>query len=247
MSHLKNSLEIPFYLSGPMPCPYMSDRIERKLFARLSGENEADGRINAALTRAGFRRSHDIVYRPACMNCAACVPIRIPVTAFAPSRSHRRIDRKNRDLTLSIKSPKTSNELYDVFLQYQRARHADSDMAQMTREEFDAMLQEGNAETRLYQLRDPSKRLMGAMIADDVADGLSAVYSFFVPETANRSLGTQLILTLVKEAARTKLPYVYLGYWIDKTRKMAYKARFRPFEILTPQGWGPPDRSARQK
>ena len=233
---------LQFYLSGPLPCPYLPDHVERKLFTRLSGDKETDAEINAALTRAGFRRSHDIVYRPACPNCNACVPVRIPVRMFNPSRSLKRIAAVNRDLALEITSTEMTEEQYKLFIAYQTTRHPDSDMARMTRVDFSSMLHEGEADTHLYQLRKPGKdgakgNLVGGIITDHVNDGLSAVYSFFDPAEARRSLGAQMILTLIAEAARRHLSYVYLGYWIAASRKMAYKERFRPLQALGPQGW----------
>jgi leucyl-tRNA---protein transferase len=233
---------LPFYLSGPTPCPYLPECVERKLFARLTGDENKDSGINAALTRAGFRRSHDIVYRPACPSCSACVPVRIPVTLFRFSRSLRRIAARNRDLIPEAVCPDITEEQYELFLLYQRARHPDSDMARMTFADFAAMATEGSANTRFYQLRggtDSSKpgRLMGGVITDHVQDGLSAVYSFFHPGEARRSLGVHLVQTLVNEALRQNLLYVYLGYWITAARKMAYKARFQPLQALGPEGW----------
>ncbi|MDD5586284.1 MAG: arginyltransferase [Alphaproteobacteria bacterium] len=236
------SRSLPFYLSGPMPCPYLPERVERKLFARLTGEEDKNVAINAALTRAGFRRSHDIVYRPACPACTACVPVRIPVAPFRPSRSLRRIAARNRDLVLEKVSPSVTGEQYELFLGYQRTRHSDSDMARMTRADFAAMAVEGGAGTSFYQLRaqtepDGGGRLLGSVITDHVQDGLSAVYSFFSPDEPRRCLGAHLIQSLVHEAARQGLAYVYLGYWIASAPKMAYKARFRPLQTLGPEGW----------
>jgi len=228
---------LQFYLSGPLPCPYLPGRVERKLFTRLTGEEATDTEINATLTRAGFRRSHDIVYRPACNECNACVPVRIPVHAFKPSRSLKRIAALNRDLTLEITGTNVTGEIYDLFMAYQSARHPDSDMARMSLDDFTHMLHEGEAATHVYQLRDPSGALAGVIITDHVSDGLSAVYSFFAPDMPRRSLGVQLILSLVTEAQRESLPYVYLGYWIAASRKMAYKARFKPLQGLGTQGW----------
>jgi arginine-tRNA-protein transferase len=229
---------LQFYLSGPLPCPYLPDRIERKLFTRLAGDEATDAEINATLTRAGFRRSHDIVYRPACPACTACVPVRIPVRVFAPSRSLKRIAAHNRDLTLEIVDTSiVTDEQFDLFTAYQSARHPDSDMARMSRTEFINMLREGEADTHLYQLRKPGGELAGVIITDHVNDGFSAVYSFFDPKEEQRSLGAQLILTLIREAESRDLSYVYLGYWIAASPKMAYKARFRPLQALGPQGW----------
>ncbi len=228
---------LQFYLSGPLPCPYLPDRVERKLFTRLTGDPSHDAEINGALTRAGFRRSHDIVYRPACPNCTACVPVRIPVRLFKHSRSLKRIAAANRDLRLELVGPDVTEEQYSLFMAYQNARHPDSDMARMSRFEFVSMLREGEADTHIYQLRDKDNSLLGGIITDHVNDGLSAVYSFFAPGEARRSLGVQMILTLIGEAQRCGLSYVYLGYWISAARKMAYKARFRPLQALGPQGW----------
>jgi arginine-tRNA-protein transferase len=232
---------LQFYLSGPAPCPYLPDRVEHKLFTRLAGDKTTDSAINATLTRAGFRRSHDIVYRPACHDCAACLPVRVPVRAFAPSRVQRRIAARNADLRLEVASAEATAEQYELFLSYQRARHPDSDMAQMTRADFDHMLQEGEANTSLYHLRATTDggpgELLGVMLADRITDGLSAVYSFFSPDSPRRSLGVQLILSLISCAAREDLPYVYLGYWIRSARKMAYKGQFKPLQVLGTQGW----------
>ncbi len=228
---------LQFYLSGPLPCPYLPDRVERKLFTRLTGDTSSDIEINATLTRAGFRRSHDIVYRPACHDCNACVPVRIPVRAFTASRNLRRIAKMNADLKLEIVGTDVTLEQYQLFIEYQIHRHPDSDMARMSFLDFSHMLKEGEANTRLYQLRDTTGLLIGGMITDHVSDGYSAVYSFFSPHYPKRSLGVQLILTLIAEAEQNKLTYVYLGYWIAAARKMAYKARFQPLQALGPQGW----------
>lgn len=228
---------LQFYLSGPLPCPYLPGKVERKLFTRLTGEEDTDTEINSTLTRAGFRRSHDIVYRPACNECNACIPVRIPVHTFKASRSLKRIASNNADLKLEIKSAEVTDEIYNLFMSYQSVRHPDSDMARMSFEDFTNMLQEGKSATHIYQLRKPEGDLAGAIITDHVSDGLSAVYSFFAPDMPRNSLGVYLIMTLITEAKRQKLPYVYLGYWIADARKMAYKARFKPLQGLGGQGW----------
>jgi arginyl-tRNA--protein-N-Asp/Glu arginylyltransferase len=228
---------LQFYLSGPLPCPYLPGRVERKLFTRLTGDPKTDGEINATLTRAGFRRSHDIVYRPACSECNACVPVRIPIRAFVPSRSLKRVMAVNRDLNMEILGTDVTDEQYQLFIAYQAARHPDSDMARMSWLDFSQMLREGESDTHMYELRDRNKKLVGCIIADHVDDGISAVYSFFAPSEDRRSLGAQLILTLIEAAQTKNLSYVYLGYWIAASRKMAYKARFQPLQALGPQGW----------
>lgn len=228
---------LQFYLSGPLPCPYLPGQVERKLFTRLTDDPSLNLEINAMLTRAGFRRSHDIAYRPACTNCNACVPVRVPVRLFSPSRNLKRVAASNRDLRLEITNAVPTDELYNLFLTYQRERHADSDMAMMTENDFELMLTEGDADTRLYSLRDTSDALLACVITDPVGDGLSAVYSFYTPDQPKRSLGTQLILSLIEEMQRERQAYVYLGYWIEASRKMSYKKRFQPLQALGPQGW----------
>ncbi len=229
---------LQFYLSGPLPCPYLPAQVERKLFTKIGGDViDAAADINGTLCRAGFRRSHDVIYRPACGSCNACVPVRIFVQDFSPSRSLRRIVSRNRDLRLECVAPQPSSELFSLFAAYQQARHGDSDMAHMDEKDFAAMLREGQADTRLYLLRDIGGALKGCMIADYVGDGLSAVYSFFSPDEPRRSLGTALILSLIQEAQTRQWPFVYLGYWIAGSRKMAYKSRFSPLQSLGPDGW----------
>jgi arginine-tRNA-protein transferase len=129
--------------------------------------------------------------------------------------------------------------MFALFSDYQKRRHADSEMSQMTREDFDAMLSEGAADTRVFQLRTEGEgnELRGAVIADRLSDGYSAVYSFFSPMEKRKSLGTQLVLTLIDQAVSEGLPFVYLGYWIKSSRKMSYKTRFRPLQRLGINGW----------
>lgn len=224
-----------FYRSGPMPCPYIPGRIERKLFARLAGPDVAE--LNSALSRAGFRRSHDIIYRPVCPNCRACVAVRIPVALFEPNRTMRRVLAINANLVARERPAKATEEDFRLFLDYQRIRHDGSDMARMTRSEFTTMIEEGNAATSLFEFRDAENRLTGVMLTDRLEDGFSAVYSYYDAVQTRRSLGTYMILALISQARREGLPFVYLGYWIRESRKMSYKSRFRPLEMLMPGGW----------
>jgi len=232
------SRNLQFYLSGPLPCPYLPAQVERKLFTRLDNEDSAANvAVNAALCRAGFRRSHDVVYRPACNSCNACVPIRIPVDVFEPAQSFRRVVARNQDLHWQRRTALPDADLFALFSLYQNTRHSDSDMARMTYDDFVAMLVEGQADTHLYELRDGSGLLKGCMLADPVGDGFSAVYSFFAPQEPQRSLGTFMVLCLVEEAKKCDLPFVYLGYWVEASRKMSYKSRFKPLQCLGANGW----------
>jgi len=224
-----------FYRTAALPCPYLSDRVERKLVTELAGR-EAVSFYNA-LSRAGFRRSHNLAYRPACAGCQACLPVRIPVEQFRLTRSLKRIVNLNRDLHARLAAAQVSIEQYRLFLRYQRARHTDSDMAAMTYGDYRAMIEDSPVATRLIELRNNGGALRGACLLDLLDDGLSAVYSFYDPDDGNRSLGNLLVLSLIEEARARRLPYVYLGYLIAESPKMAYKARFRPLEGLGPTGW----------
>ncbi|WP_029014529.1 arginyltransferase [Niveispirillum irakense] len=226
-----------FFRSGPLPCPYLPGRVERKLFTRLVGGHATE--VNAELSRAGFRRSHDIVYRPVCTGCNACVPVRIPTDRFQPNRSMRRIERANTDLTFALAPPVATMEQFQLFAAYQDSRHNDSDMNRMTPGDFAAMVEEGQAGTLVLEARDSHGRLCGAMLVDRLDDGYSAVYSFYDTVEPRRSLGTQLILALISLCQQQGLPYLYLGYWIEGSRKMEYKARFQPLEALGSDGWMP--------
>ena len=228
---------LQFYLSGPLPCPYLPGQVERKLFTRLTGDIRRDREIQSTLTRAGFRRSHDIVYRPACNECNACVPVRIPVAQFEPSRGQKRVLRTNRDLRVKRTSTTIDQDLLDLFHSYQQTRHPDSDMARMSSDDIGIMLTEGATDSFLLRLYTQDDQLLGVMITDGISDGYSAVYSFFRADVPRRSLGVQLILSLIDEARANNLPYVYLGYWIKQSTKMAYKAKFQPLQTLEPEGW----------
>ena len=224
-----------FFATGTLPCPYVAGRGERKLVTELFG-NAASGLYNE-LSRAGFRRSHALAYRPACSGCSACVPVRIPVEGFAESRSQRRIRNVNRDLAASAENPRADHEQFRLFQRYQRSRHADSDMAAMTFGDYRAMIEDSPLLTRVLTLREKSGALRGACLADVLDDGISAVYSYYDPGEGKRGLGTMLVLGLVDEARRRGLAFVYLGYWISASAKMAYKERFRPLEALRDGEW----------
>lgn len=226
-----------FYRTATLPCPYIPGQVERKLITELAGHDAMP--FYNALSRAGFRRSHHLAYRPACSQCSACVPVRIPVAGFAASRSLRRIQKANADLSARLVRPQASLEQFRLFLRYQRSRHADSDMASMTFGDFRAMIEDSPVASRLIELRDPAGTFLGACLVDLLDDGFSAVYSFFDPEERRRSLGTFLVLALIEATRQRGLPYAYLGYWIAESRKMAYKARFHPLEALGAQGWQP--------
>ena len=224
-----------FYTTAPLPCPYLPGRTERKIVTELSG-TEAEA-LHERLSRAGFRRSHNIAYAPVCPGCQACVPIRVVSEDFTPDRTQRRILRANADLAVSEMPARATAEQFTLFQRYQKNRHADGDMAAMGYYDYRAMIEDTPISTGLLEFRDAQDRLLGACLTDWLADGLSAVYSFFDTDQDKRSLGTFAVLWLIGRARSLGLPYVYLGYWVPESRKMAYKARFRPSEILMSGAW----------
>jgi leucyl-tRNA---protein transferase len=224
-----------FYTTAPLPCPYLPGRTERKIVTELSG-TEAEA-LHERLSRAGFRRSHNIAYAPVCPGCQACVPIRVVSEDFTPDRTQRRILRANADLTVSEMPARATAEQFTMFQRYQKNRHADGDMAAMGYYDYRAMIEDTPISTGILEFRDAQDRLLGACLTDWLADGLSAVYSFFDTDEDKRSLGTFAVLWLIGRARSLGLPYVYLGYWVPESRKMAYKARFRPSEILMSGAW----------
>ena len=226
-----------FFATPTAPCPYLPERVERKLFTPLVG-TDPNG-LHDMLSASGFRRSQSIVYKPACEGCRACVPVRVRVRDFHPSRSLRRTEGRNADLLAVEQPPLATSEQYALFRRYQRSRHADSGMAGMDFGDYQDMVEDTTVDTVVVEFRDHGGVLRGACLTDHMGDGYSLCYSFFDPDAARRSLGSYVVLWHVREAQRRALPYVYLGYWIAESPKMSYKTRFRPLEglALAVQGW----------
>lgn len=234
-----------FYLTAPAPCPYLDGRQERKIFTHLVGHHAAA--LNDVLTQGGFRRSQNIAYRPACENCRACVSVRVRVDDFDWTKSFRRNWKQAAKIIGTRLPPSPSAEQYDLFKTYLAARHQGGGMTEMSVLDYAMMVEDTHVTTMVieYRKRGPDSFLTGAgdgpllgvALTDQLADGLSMVYSFFDPDKANRGLGTFMILDHIERAKRLKLPYIYLGYWVAGSEKMAYKARFRPQEHLTAEGW----------
>ena len=226
-----------FFATAPVPCPYLAGRAERKLIVELNGTGAA--RFYDDLSRVGFRRSHRFAYRPACRDCNSCVPVRIVVSRFSDSRSTRRIRNLNRAVAGRAAAARATPEQFRLFLAYQRSRHADSDMASMDYADYRGMIEDTAVRSEIVEFRDAAGRLAAVSLIDRLDDGVSAVYSFFDPRLAKRSLGTWSILWMVDECRRRGLPHVYLGYWIAESPKMAYKTRFAGLERLDAGGWVP--------
>lgn len=235
MDHIPLKRPHFFFTTAPLPCPYVTGRLERKIVTELAGPDAEV--LHEALSRAGFRRSHSIAYTPACPGCNSCVPVRIVVEEFEPGRTMRKVWKSNDGLIGKRVPARATAEQYRLFSRYQERRHSGGDMALMGFYDYRSMVEDSPIDTFLYEFRDRRNMLIGCCLTDRMNDGLSAVYSFFDPEYDGRSLGTYVILWLVEEAKRLGLPFVYLGYWIPESRKMAYKARFAPLEAFGANGW----------
>ncbi len=232
-----------FYVTAPQPCPYLEGRMERKLFTALQGERAE--KLNDMLSKQGFRRSQNVLYRPSCAECSACLSARIRVAEFQPSRSQAKTLKRNAQLQREATSPWATEDQYALFRRYLDSRHADGGMADMDIFEFAAMIEETPVRSRVieYSLPDASRprrrNLTAVCLTDVLDDGLSMVYSFYDPDRSSDSLGTYIILEHIRIAREAGLPYVYLGYWVPGSRKMGYKAKFSALEIYKQGQWQP--------
>lgn len=234
-----------FYVTAPQPCPYLPGRLERKLFTHLTHDKPPE-LIDRLLT-TGFRRSQNIAYVPYCEGCQACVSVRVLVREFQPDRSMRRVEQRNRRLVARRMSPQPTPDQYRLFRDYIDARHNDGGMADMTVFDYRMMIEDTIIETFLTEYRERPEGgldsdyddwpLKAVALCDRLGDGVSMVYSFYDPEAAADSLGTFMILEHIDFARSLGLPYLYLGYWIDGSRKMSYKTRFKPQERLGLDRW----------
>ncbi len=222
----QRSGQTPRYVTPEMPCPYLPglrSRSEAYYFSNI------DGATYEKLIARGFRRSGRVVYRPQCRNCTECKQLRVPVASFVPTKSMRRIARRNVDITMTADAPVATEEKFDIFVRYLDAHH--DDMMPRTYQSLAEFLYDSPVDTVEFTYR-LGNRIVGISIADQCPEGLSSVYCFFDPDFADRSLGT---LSVVREVAYCRdlaLPFYYLGFYIAKSPTMAYKIRFRPNEIL---------------
>ena len=230
-----------FFVTSPAPCPYLPGRSERKVFTELKGPH-AD-QLNEALGRIGFRRSQTVAYRPSCLDCQACVSVRVVAEEFAPSSTQKRIFKRNSDLMASECRPWATAEQFELLQRYLGTRHPGGGMAAMDEIDFADMVEHTPVSSYVIEYREPSDglmpgRLVGACLTDRQGDGLSMIYSFYDPEhEARAGLGNYIILDHIRRAAEEGLPYVYLGYWVEGSDRMQYKVRYRPLERLTRDGW----------
>lgn len=230
-----------FFVTSPTPCPYLPGRQERKVFTELTGAHASE--LNDALGKIGFRRSQGVAYRPSCVDCSACISVRVVADEFAPNASQRKLLKRHADLEVAATRPWSTDEQFQLLRRYLDTRHPTGGMAGMDEIDYADMVEQTPVNSYVIEYREPSVdgrpgRLVGACLTDQQNDGLSMIYSFFETEDEARpGLGNFIIMDHILRAGRARLPYVYLGYWIQGSRRMEYKVRFRPIERLGPDGW----------
>lgn len=230
-----------FFVTSPAPCPYLPGRSERKVFTELKGPH-AD-QLNEALGRIGFRRSQTVAYRPSCLDCQACVSVRVVAKKFQPSGTQKRDLKRNADLVVTECRPWATDEQFELLAKYLGTRHPDGGMSAMDEFDYADMIEHTPVSSVVTEYREPGVggrpgRLVGACLTDRQGDGLSMIYSFYDPDCEGRvGLGNYIILDHIRRAADEGLAYVYLGYWVEGSPRMQYKVRYRPLERLTREGW----------
>ena len=230
-----------FFVTSPAPCPYLPGKTERKVFTELKGPHAES--LNDALGRIGFRRSQTVAYRPSCLDCRACVSVRVLAQEFAPSAAQKKILKRNSDLVVTECRPWATSEQFELLQRYLARRHPGGGMAAMDEVDYADMVEHTAVSSFVIEYREPpvdgrAGRLVGACLTDRQGDGLSMIYSFYDPEHEARSgLGNFIILDHIRRAGEAGMPYVYLGYWVEGSQRMQYKIRYRPLERLGPHGW----------
>jgi len=225
---------ITLYMSPPHDCAYLPGREAITQF--IDPAQTINTRLYDQLIDAGFRRSGEYLYRPRCNTCRACLPARIPVAAFRPSRSQRRTWQRNQDLTVSLAPADFREEHFNLYRRYISARHPGGGMDVSEPERYREFLLSTWSDTWCYEFRSES-RLLAVAVIDRLSRGDSAVYTFYDPDHAERSLGRFAVLWQIAEARRLDLSWLYLGYWIQECPKMSYKSGYRPLEIFRDGLW----------
>lgn len=226
--------ELNFYATPEHDCGYLPDRRAKTIFADPNAT--IDAKLYSELSQFGFRRSGSHIYRPHCDGCQACIPIRVNVDEFTATRSQKRCFKKNKDLNFHVIDSIDTDEHYLLYENYINLRHADGDMYPPSREQYSDFLTKEWGVTEFLEYRLDGK-LIAVSVVDRLSNGLSAIYAYFEPEAAKRSLGVFNVLHQIERAKTEGLPYVYLGYWIKACQKMRYKMDYRPFEVFIDNQW----------
>lgn len=234
MTHSTRVSKLSFYATPPHQCSYLDDREAITLFA--DPRYPKNNALYAVLSARGFRRSGEHLYQPHCPDCSACVPIRVPVAEFRPRRQQRRTWQQNRDLQVRVRPARYKREHFDLYRRYIAARHAGGGMDDPTPDSYMNFLTASWADTIFMEYRLDGA-LLAVSVSDRLPDALSAVYTFFDPDSSQRSLGRYAILQQIHMAHDTGRQWLYLGYWIAACRKMSYKTEYQPLEYLRRGEW----------
>lgn len=236
---MNDRVSLSLLATPPHPCPYLEDQYSRLVFLAPSPDINPEA-LYPAMLAAGFRRNGPDLYRPECPSCSACIPLRIPVQQFRPDRQQRRTLQRNQDIVINIEEVRVFEEHYQLYLRYLRARHPGDVKSDETLADFERFIQSGwSSGTQLMELRHGDGTLLAVAMLDMTRVAMSAVYTWYAPEVPQRSLGTLSVLMQIRLAAEWGMAWLYLGYWISACRKMAYKNRFLPAEILRDGVWSP--------
>lgn len=227
--------QLAFYLTEEHPCSYLDKESSITLFADPAAK--LDKTSYSQLSNLGFRRSGSNVYRPHCSACQKCIPIRIPSAHFVPNKSQKRCLKRNNDLQLSIRTSIDDDDYYKLYERYINLRHQDGDMYPASREQYDSFLTSEWGITRYLCARNSEGTLLSVAVMDELVNGMSAIYTFFEPEEHKRSLGVFSVLSQIRLAQTRRLPYVFLGYWIEESQKMAYKTQYQPYQLYINNQW----------
>jgi arginine-tRNA-protein transferase len=231
---LSKEQQIKVFVTQPHPCSYLSDRAATTLF--IDPNVDINKALYSRLSELGFRRSGEHVYKPQCGECQACVATRIPSATFVPSKSQKRVLAKNKDVAVNFTTTIAEEEYYQLYQSYINEQHSDGDMYPPNREQYDSFLN-CDWDASIYMTFRLNGRLIAVAVTDLLADAMSAIYTFYDPTLASRSLGTFCILSQIKYTQQQNWPYLYLGYWIKQSPKMDYKTKFRPLEVLKQEQW----------